>query len=108
MLLHLRHFVVGVHKHNSLTVGSESESRLVAGDTLVCKGLEDLLEGRLSHTVLLNAKSIFRLLKLTEEPADSLVLLGDSELEEFATLLKDLDAIEVPGQVVKNAEAEGL
>lgn len=48
------------------------------------------------------------MLKLTEEPADSLVLLGDSELEEFTALLKDLDTIEVPGQVVKNAEAEGL
>lgn len=51
--------MVGVHKHNSLTVGSESEGRLVAGDTLVCKGLEDLLEGRLSHTVLFYTKSVF-------------------------------------------------
>ena len=100
-LLLLSHFVVGVHQHDRLAVGPEREGGLVTGDTLVGERLEDLLEGRLCHTVLLDAKLTLLVLEPTEEPADRLVLLGNTQLKELTALFEDLDAIEVsrPRQV---------
>ena len=107
-LLLLGHPVVRVHQHDSLAIGLESEGCLVASNALVRKGLEDLLKGGLCHTVLFNTESLLVDLKLTEEPADRLVLLGYSELEELSALLKDFDAFEMSRQVGEDGESVGL
>lgn len=48
------------------TLLDESEGSLVAGNALIGKALEDLLEGRLGDAVLLDAQVALLLLKLPE------------------------------------------
>ena len=57
-------------------VATERKGSLITGDTLRCKDLEDLLERSLRYAVLLDAKAAFLMLKLAEQPSDSLVLFG--------------------------------
>ena len=47
-------------------------------------------------TALLEVQDMSVTLKLAEEPADCLALLGHSELEKLTTLLEDLYLLEVP------------
>ena len=86
----------------------ESESSLVTSDALIRKALEDLLKCGLGNTILLNAQSALLYLELAEEPADSLIFFGNAQFEEFATLLKDLNLLEMPCQVGQDAEAVRL
>jgi hypothetical protein len=46
--------------------------------------------------------------KLTEEPPNSLVLLGDSQFVELATLLKHFDLIKELSQMSDHTESEPL
>ena len=48
--------MIGVNQLDPFTVRPESEGCLVAGDALVSEVLEDLLESRLGHTILLDAQ----------------------------------------------------
>ena len=95
VLLVIGHAAIRVLEHDRVAIGAVRERGLIAGDALVRKGLEDLLERRLSDAILLNAEVSLFVLKLTEEPADSLALLRDSQLEVLSALLEDLDLLEV-------------
>ena len=77
-LLLLGHLVIRIHEKDSFTVSYESESCLVTCNTLVSKVLEDLLQSCLCYTVFLNSKASLFHLKLTKEPADSLLFLGNT------------------------------
>jgi len=77
-LLLLRHLVVGVHQHDSVTVGPEREGCLVTSDALVGKHLEDLLQSRLCYTVFLNSQVSLVVLELSKDPSDCLLILGDA------------------------------
>lgn len=48
------------------------------------------------------------MLQLSEEPTNGPLLLGHAKLEELTALLKDLDLLEVSGQVDKDSETVGL
>ena len=77
-LLLLRHLAVGVHQHDSVTVGPEREGCLVTSDALVSKVLEDLLQSRLCYTVFLNSQVSLVVLELSKDPSDCLLILGDA------------------------------
>lgn len=77
-LLLLRHLAVGVHQHDSVTVGPEREGCLVTSDALVGKVLEDLLQSRLCYTVFLNSQVSLVVLELSKDPSDCLLILGDA------------------------------
>ena len=108
MLLVVGHTAVWVHEHDHVTIGDVCEGSLIAGNALVRKGLEDLLEGRLRNAILLNTAGSLFVLQLAEEPADCLVLLWDTQLEVLSALLKDLDLLEVAGKEHHDAEAVSL
>ena len=108
VLLVIGHAAIRVHEHDRVTIGAVRERGLIAGDALVRKGLEDLLERRLSDAILLNAKVSLFMLKLAEEPADSLALLRDSQLEVLSALLKNFDLLEVARKEHHDAEAVSL
>jgi len=86
----------------------ESEGSFIACNALVSEVLEDLLKSCLRDAVLFDSQLFLVFFKSTEEPADSLVLFGDAQLEEFTALLEDLDLVEVVRQEVKNLEAAFL
>ena len=108
VLLVVGHAAVRVHELDRVTIGAIREGGLIAGDTLVSKGLEDLLEGRLSDAVLLNAEVSLFVLKLPEEPSNRLVLLWDSQLEVLSALLENFDLLEVAREENHDAEAVSL
>ena len=86
----------------------EGEGCLVTCNRLVGEVLEDLLEGRLRDTVLSDAQLSLALLELAEEPADSLQLLGDAQLEELTALLQHLHLGKVVRQEVDDVHAQDL
>ena len=107
-LLVIGHVVIRVLEPDRVAIGAVRERGLIASDALVRKGLEDLLEGRLSNAILLNTAGSLFVLQLAEEPADCLVLLWDTQLEVLSALLKDLDLLEVAGKEHHDAEAVSL
>ena len=108
VLLVIGHAAIRVREHDRVAIGAVRERGLIAGDALVRKGLEDLLERRLSDAILLNAKVSLFMLKLAEEPADGLALLRDSQLEVLSALLKNFDLLEVARKEHHDAEAVSL
>ena len=108
VLLVIGHAAIRVHEHDRVAIGAVRERGPIAGDTLVREGLEDLLERRLSDAVLLNAEVSLFVLKLAEEPANSLVLLRDSQLEVLSALLENFDLLEVSREEHHDAEAVSL
>lgn len=87
---------------------AESKGSLITSDTLCCEDLENLLERRLRHAVLLDAKAALLMLKLAEKPSDSLVLLGHAQLEELSALLQKLYLGKVCTHPVDDLEARLL
>ena len=102
------HFSIRVEQFNTLTICSKGKGSFVTGDALVGKVLEDLLQSRLCHTVLLDAHVALFLFESTKEPAYSLVFLGHSELEVLSALLKQLHLFEVASEVHEDLEAVRL
>jgi len=78
--------VIGVHQPNCLPFRAEREGCLVASDALIGEILEDLFEGRLLHTILLDTQVISFLLELAEEPSDGFAFFWHSKFKEFAAL----------------------
>ena len=56
----------------------------------------------------MDAESLFLLLKLTKEPANSGALHRDAQLEVLAALLKHLDSVEILSQILDDSEAVKL
>ena len=94
--------------HPSAIDLTEGESSLVTGNTLIGEVLEDLLQSCLRYTVLLNVEASLLVLKLAEQPSDSLVFLGHAKFEELSALLKNLYLLKVRGKEVDDGESEEL
>ena len=86
----------------------EDEGVLVLKDGLIRKHLEDLLKSGLANAVLLDAKILLLVLKLSEEPSNGFALLWNSELVEVSTLLKHLNLTKDVGQERQSLESESL
>ena len=78
--------MIGVHQPNCLTCRAEREGCLVASDALIGEILEDLFEGRLLHTILLDTQVISFLLELAEEPSYCFAFFWHAKFKEFAAL----------------------
>lgn len=86
----------------------EDERILVLEDGLVGKHLEDLLKSGLADTILLDAKILLLIFKLSEEPSNGFALLWNSELVEVATLLEHLNLTENISQERESLESKSL
>ena len=85
----VRHlFSVGIEEDQLILDKLESVSIFVLQNCLIGKHLEDLLHGGLTDTVLLDSQLWFVLLHESEQPSNSLVFLGNSELEVISTLFQ--------------------
>lgn len=100
--------MVGVLENKLIAFRVESKCCFVTGNALVGKGLENLLQGCLRNTVLLDAKITFCLLKPSKEPSDRLVVFWHSQLEELATVLKNLHFVEVTSEELENTKSKSL
>lgn len=67
--------MIWVHQLDAFAVRPEREGCFIAGDALVSEVLENLLESRLGHTVLLDAQVFPVGLELAEKPANRLTFL---------------------------------
>ena len=97
-----------VLQNKSIPSRDESEGSFVTCDTLIGEVLEDLFQSRLANTVLLDAEWVLLLLKLSKEPSNGLVFFWHTHLEEFSTVLKDLNISEITRQETQDAKAVGL
>ena len=100
--------MIRIQQHHFFAVGDKGEGGLVAGDALVCKVLEDLLESRLADAVLLNSQAALLVFELAEKPPDRLVLPRHAQLEKLSAVLQNFDFFEVPGQELDYSEADLL
>ena len=97
-----------VLQNKSIPSRDESEGSFVTCDTLISEVLEDLFQSCLANTILLNTKQALFLLKLSKEPSNGLVFLGNPHLEEFSTVFEDLDIGDIPSQESQDAKTVGL
>ena len=102
-LLNFGVLVIWINENQSITIFHECKCCLVGGNGLIGEVLENLLQSRLWHAVLLNTESSLFRLESAEKPSDSFAFLGDAKFEELSTLLEYFNLIEVISQVVDNS-----